>query len=74
MNAGLYGPTAAIYRTAAIIDTVAVGIALSVDISAIGYYYIDKRGSLGLIIVSARATECYRIDKRDSLGLITVGV
>jgi len=72
MDAGLYGLTAVIYRTVAVIDIVAVGIALSVDISAIGCYYIDEWGSLGLIIVGARAIECCRIDERDSPGPIIV--
>jgi len=52
MDTGLYGPTAAIYRIAAVIDTVAARTVPSVDISAIGYYRTDERGSLGLIIVS----------------------
>ena len=73
IDIGLYSLTVAIYRTAAVIDIVAIGTVPSVDISAIGCYRTDKRGSLGLIIVGARAIECCRIDKRDSLGLIIVG-
>ena len=72
MDAGLYGPTAVIYRTVAVTDTVAARTAPSADISAIGCYRTDKRGSLGLITVSARATGCCRIDERDSPGPIIV--
>jgi len=42
IDIGLYGLTAAIYRTVAVIDIVATGTVPSVDISATGCYYIDK--------------------------------
>ena len=42
MDTGLYSLTAAIYRTVAVVDIVAIRTVLSVDISAIEYYRTDK--------------------------------